>query len=93
MYAALRAGAPFVVWHRDGLDPAAAAELQSRLAETPADELPRMVRDLRREAATAPDDADHWGKGLQLLFDDPRRVPDRPGGLHLPERSEGETSR
>ncbi|WP_187438057.1 trypsin-like peptidase domain-containing protein [Actinomadura decatromicini] len=90
---ALRDGFSIAVWHRHDPGPAAAAELQSRLAETPADDLPRMVRDLRREAAAAPAGADHPGKGLQVIFDDPSRVPDRPGGLHVPELPEGDTSR
>ncbi|WP_067892560.1 effector-associated domain 2-containing protein [Actinomadura chibensis] len=90
---ALRGGVSVAVWHRRDPGPAAAAELRSRLARTPAGDLPRLVRDLRREAATAPADADHPGKGLQVIFDDPHRVPDRPGGLHVPERSEGDTSR
>ncbi|MFC4052490.1 trypsin-like peptidase domain-containing protein [Actinomadura syzygii] len=90
---ALRDGFSIAVWHRRDPGPAAAAERRSRLAETPAADLPRMVRDLRREAAAVPADADHPGKGLQVIFDDPSRVPDRPGGLHSPERSEGDTSR
>jgi hypothetical protein len=84
--AALRAGAPAVLWAQHpcgsdhGRDPTCRSDrFLARLAEELADvapaDLPRRVRELRHEAEEAPDPAGHWAAGLVLLWEDPSVLP------------------
>lgn len=67
----LLAGIPLIVWSRGGR--AVADELARRLGEGPTTALAEWVRCFRQEAFCAA--ADHPGRHIGLLWDDPRRVP------------------
>jgi len=86
----LAAPAPIVVWSRDGCDSGPGQEctggagctgktfldqLDSRVANIPPTELPRQIMELREEAAA---EEEHWARGIQLLWDDPRLFTDLP---------------
>ncbi|MET8975971.1 trypsin-like peptidase domain-containing protein [Streptomyces sp. NPDC004539] len=86
----LTAPAPIVVWSRDGCDSGPGEEcaggagcsgktfldqLDSRVAGVPPAELPRQIMELREEAAA---EEEHWARGIQLLWDDPRLFTDLP---------------
>ncbi|MFD9125469.1 hypothetical protein [Kitasatospora sp. NPDC059571] len=91
--AALRAGAPAVLWAQQpcgtdhGRDRTCRnerflARLAEELTDVAAADLPRRVRELRHEAEEAPDPAGHWAAGLVLLWEDPSVLP----GPHRPYR-------
>ncbi|KND29725.1 VMAP-C domain-containing protein [Streptomyces acidiscabies] len=86
----LVAPAPIVVWSREGCDSGPQEEcaggvgcagktfldqLDSRVSGVPPAELPRHIMELREEAAA---EEEHWARGIQLLWDDPRLFPDLP---------------
>ncbi|MHC5905806.1 VMAP-C domain-containing protein [Streptomyces sp. S6] len=86
----LTAPAPIVVWSRDGCDSGPGEEcaggagctgktfldqLDFRVANVSPTELPRQIMELREEAAA---EEEHWARGIQLLWDDPRLFTDLP---------------
>ncbi|KJK56761.1 VMAP-C domain-containing protein [Saccharothrix sp. ST-888] len=92
--AALKAGAPAVLWtqHACITDHAQVetcrntrflARLAAELAELQPDDLPRRVRELRHQAEEGEDPGGHWSAGLVLLWEDPQVVPSphRPYGV------------
>jgi hypothetical protein len=76
LLAALYAGVPVALWNRRrDIGPAEFEYLVSSLfTRSPLRELPERVRTFRAEDAATPA-ADPPGRGLVLLFDDPRRLP------------------
>jgi hypothetical protein len=92
--AALKAGAPAVLWTQHActtdhtyvetcrnsrfLD-----RLAAELADLQPDDLPCRVRELRHQAEEAEDPGAHWSAGLVLLWEDPQVVPSphRPYGV------------
>ncbi|MFJ9323941.1 VMAP-C domain-containing protein [Streptomyces globisporus] len=93
LQAGLNAAAPVIVWSREGCsgphDEAAGAEhactgarfldaLEQGLASVPLAELPRHVRELRRDAYLAEEAQPHWATGLVLVWEDPRWFPEAP---------------
>ncbi|MER5637208.1 trypsin-like peptidase domain-containing protein [Kitasatospora sp. NPDC002227] len=84
--AALKAGAPAVLWPER---PCAAdhtraetcrsagflARLAEELSDVPPDDLPRLVRELRHEAQESERPSEHWADGLVLLWEDPEVLP------------------
>ncbi|WP_280699058.1 trypsin-like peptidase domain-containing protein [Kitasatospora sp. GP82] len=92
--AALKAGAPAVLWPQYACttdhahaqtcrNTAFLARLAAELADVPPDDLPRRVRELRHQAEESDDPAGHWSAGLVLLWEDPQVVPSphRPYGV------------
>ncbi|QNP75971.1 trypsin-like peptidase domain-containing protein [Streptomyces roseirectus] len=86
----LTAPAPIVVWSREGCDSGVREEcaggagctgktfldhLDERVAGVRPAELPRHIMELREEAAA---EEEHWARGIQLLWDDPRLFTDLP---------------
>jgi hypothetical protein len=53
-------------------------QLAERITDAPPAELPDRVKKLRAQARQLPGHEAHCGRGLTLLWDDPRRHPDRP---------------
>ncbi|AUG77023.1 hypothetical protein CFP65_2172 [Kitasatospora sp. MMS16-BH015] len=82
--AALKAGAPAVIWpvqpcpdDHARVDTCRSGRFLARLAEELADvapaDLPSRVRELRHQAAES--EAPHWADGLVLLWEDPEVLP------------------
>ncbi len=91
LQAGLNAAAPVIVWSREGCSGPHDADapaghsctgarfldaLEAGLASVPLAELPRHVRDLRREAFLAEKPQPHWATGLVLVWEDPRWFPE-----------------
>jgi hypothetical protein len=53
-------------------------ELADGIADVAPEELPERVKKLRARARQLPEHEAHCGRKLTLLWDDPRRHPDRP---------------
>ncbi|MGE7434856.1 VMAP-C domain-containing protein [Kitasatospora sp. NPDC001175] len=92
--AALKAGAPAVMWtqHTCTTDHTYVETCRNRrfldrlaveLADLQLDDLPRRVRELRHQAEEGEDPGAHWSAGLVLLWEDPQVVPSphRPYGV------------
>ncbi|MDW4905633.1 hypothetical protein RB628_09820 [Streptomyces sp. ADMS] len=82
LQAALRKGLPVVIWHRAGWSTSEFHEVLDGLLADGLRRFPAKVAAYRREAAQQhPDDepADHMGRHLTVLWDNPRRRPVVPG--------------
>jgi hypothetical protein len=84
---ALNAGIPVMVWPRSACpDPVHSEcagarlgkELVALVADAHPDELPKLVKKLRAQARSQPNDQPHCGRRLTLFWDDPARLPDPP---------------
>lgn len=82
VFAALRAGLPVIIWHRNNCGaPAFRRAVSDLVAEGGLAELPARARRLRQRALQL-DPAlrtDHVGRHLTVLWDDPERRPDLLG--------------
>ncbi|MBC6458157.1 trypsin-like peptidase domain-containing protein [Actinomadura sp. HBU206391] len=85
--AALNAGIPVMLWPRtkcaeQSHDGCAGDQRLRRLTEAIAhvhpDDVPKTVMKLRKQARTRRAGADHCGRELTLVWDDPARLPDPP---------------
>lgn len=76
LWVGLQAGAPVVLWCRDGRGPDRFARDARDLLDDDLMSLPRRVRDLRREAVLSEAPAEHLGLHLALIFDDADRIPE-----------------
>jgi hypothetical protein len=73
--AGIELGAPAILWYRgSGAGGVPIAELETMFADTPLPALPAKVLDLRQEASEY-GDAEHCGRFIALLWDDPHRRP------------------
>ena len=79
----LATGIPVALWLRGGAE--GVQELVGRLQRTALGQVPDCVRDLRLEAE-AQDDANHIGRRVALLWDDPRRLSPEADPLTSPTR-------
>lgn len=84
---ALNAGIPVMIWPRSACtDPVhgecaggrLSKELIALVADTHPDELPKLIKKLRAQARSQPNDQPHCGRRLTLFWDDPARLPDPP---------------
>lgn len=84
---ALNAGIPVMMWpqsscpdpvHGECCGARLAKELIALVADTHPDELPKLVKKLRVQARSQPDNHSHCGRRLTLFWDDPARLPDPP---------------
>jgi hypothetical protein len=74
--AGLVAGVPVMLWCRDGRCATQfEADIPQQMYARPLVELPALVLRLRQEAARHGVAADHLGRHLSLLWDDPDRIP------------------
>jgi len=84
LLAGLRTGVAGIVWNRSNGDQRAAVEesLRAYVAAGTAADLPAGARRLRLAAqtATAAEQSRHLGRHLALMWDDPERFTDVPGG-------------
>lgn len=76
---AIRAGVPAIAWVRGGHDPRAVGQLHALLGRTRLTDLPEKVHEIRKTALPGP------GRRLQLLYDDPDRLPGESAALQIPE--------
>jgi hypothetical protein len=82
--AGLDAGVPVMLWCRDQRGAAQFdADIPPHIYTRPLAELPTIVLRLRRDALRHPRPADHVGRHISLLWDDPDRVPP-PTALQAP---------
>jgi hypothetical protein len=85
--AALNAGIPVMLWPRtqcaEQSHEGCAGDLRLRrltaaIAHVHPDDVPATVMKLRKQARTRGAGADHCGRELTLVWDDPARLPDPP---------------
>jgi NTP-dependent ternary conflict system VMAP-like protein len=82
---ALAAGMPVAVWCGIGCDPAPLKDVVEELCKTRGlAGLPERVYQERRDARAA--GADHYGRDVTLLWDDPHRIPELTEPLTAPAR-------
>jgi hypothetical protein len=79
--AALRAGVPVIIWHREDCSTSAFREMVSELFDRGPADLPLRVTELRKQIATMEPKARerHAGRHLTLLWDEPGRTPTSMG--------------
>ncbi|MDH6574926.1 trypsin-like peptidase domain-containing protein [Kitasatospora sp. MAP5-34] len=84
--AALKAGAPAVIWQQHACttdhihsetcrNTRFLARLADELADVAPADLPRRIKELRHQAEESDDPAGHWADGLVLLWEDPEVLP------------------
>ncbi|MFJ5548599.1 hypothetical protein [Streptomyces sp. NPDC093225] len=75
LLAALRNGAPVILWHREDCTSAAFRQsVRQLIEEGPLKDLPSRVSALRRESLHATDEKEEAARGITLLWDDPDRL-------------------